>query len=73
MLLIQDSPWGLNEDGLKGLQSVIRKKQQGIREKMAHARHCYLQVLSGAEDINFLHVVQADYSDSDSEISDDAL
>lgn len=39
----------------------------------ANARYSYLQVLTGAETTNFLHGVSDDYSDSDSDISDDAL
>ncbi|XP_030253197.1 uncharacterized protein LOC115569309 [Sparus aurata] len=70
---VQNSPWGLSEDGLKGLQSIIRRKQHNIRDMMATARYSYWQVLTGAETINFLHSVSDDYSDSDSDISDDAL
>ncbi|XP_036935335.1 uncharacterized protein LOC119008777 [Acanthopagrus latus] len=70
---MQNSSWGLSEDGLKGLQSIIRKKQHNIRDMMANARYSYLQVLTGAQTINFLHSVSDDYSDSDSDISDDAL
>lgn len=73
MLFIQDSPWGLTENGLKGLQSIFRKWQHHIREMMAHARQCYLQVLTEAETINFLHSVSDDYSDSNNDISDGEL
>ncbi len=58
------SPWGLSEGGLKGLQSIIRKKQQDNREMMANVRHKYLQVLTGAE-TNFLQSVSDNYSESD--------
>ncbi len=37
------------------------------------ARDCYLQVLSGAENINFLNKLSADDYDSDFDISDDEL
>lgn len=69
----KDSPWSLNEDGLKGLQSIIRRKQKDIREMMANVRHKYLKTLTGAETINFLNSASDDYSDSDSDFSDDAL
>lgn len=37
------------------------------------ARDCYLQVLSGAENLNFLNKLSADDYDSDFEMSDDEL
>ncbi|XDV42699.1 hypothetical protein PO909_011316 [Leuciscus waleckii] len=64
---------GLSEEGLKGLQSIILRKQHQIREIKLQARDCYLHILSGAEDINFLYSVSADEYDSDYEISDDGL
>ncbi|KAI9532749.1 hypothetical protein NQZ68_029315 [Dissostichus eleginoides] len=51
---LQNSPLGLSEDGMKGLQIMFRKKQHDIREIKTHARRCYLHVLTGAETISFL-------------------
>lgn len=56
---------------MKGLGSIILKKQWKIREMSA--RDCYLQVLAGAEDMNFLQNATADDFDSESEISDEEL
>ncbi|XP_042577261.1 uncharacterized protein LOC122136760 [Cyprinus carpio] len=67
-----DSPCGLSEEGLKGLQSIILRKQQ-VREMKVQARDCYLQVLSGEGNINFLYSASADEYDSDCEMSDDGL
>ncbi|KAK1901295.1 DmX-like protein 1 [Dissostichus eleginoides] len=67
---IQNLPWSLSEEGLKGVQSIVFRKRQNIREMKTHTRACYLQVLSGAENINFLQsALSEDFdSDSDSEI-----
>ena len=62
LLYFQESRWDLTEEGMKGLGSIILRKQSMIREMRMRARDCYLQVLVGEEDINF---------ESDSEISDD--
>ncbi|KAL0148625.1 hypothetical protein M9458_056065 [Cirrhinus mrigala] len=70
---LQSSLCGLSEEGLKGLQSIIHKKQRKIRDMRVQARDCYLQVLSGAENTNFLNKSSADDYDSDFEISDDEL
>ncbi|RXN30287.1 ATP-binding cassette sub-family D member 3 [Labeo rohita] len=70
---LQSSLCGLSEDGLKGLQSIIHKKQRKIRDMRVQARDCYLQVLSGAVHTNFLNKSSADDYDSDFEISDDEL
>ncbi|GAA6096742.1 uncharacterized protein LOC124379646 isoform X1, partial [Tachysurus ichikawai] len=56
---------GLSEEGLKGLQSIIHRKQHKIRDMRVQARDCYLHVLSGAENINFLNKLSADDYDSD--------
>ncbi|XP_058629933.1 uncharacterized protein LOC131539383 [Onychostoma macrolepis] len=69
---LKNSQCGLSEEGLKGLQSIIHRKQRKIREMRVQARDCYLQVLSGAEN-NFLNKLSADDYDSDFEISDDEL
>ncbi|KAL0172464.1 hypothetical protein M9458_032775, partial [Cirrhinus mrigala] len=61
------------EERLKGLQSIIHKKQRKIRDMRVQARDCYLPVLSGAENTNFLNKSSADDYDSDFEISDDEL
>ncbi|XP_051277243.1 uncharacterized protein LOC127375264 [Dicentrarchus labrax] len=61
---MQESPWALTEDGMKGLQSIAKQKLHRVREIMAFARHCYLQVLTGAE--NFLQSFSEEYSDSNS-------
>lgn len=68
---LKNSQCGLSEEGLKGLQSIIHRKQRKIREMRVQARDCYLQVLSGAE--NNLNKLSADDYDSDFEISDDEL
>ncbi|KAG7473601.1 hypothetical protein MATL_G00097570 [Megalops atlanticus] len=60
--------WGLNEDGIKGLQSLTMKRKQAITRMMKHARDCYAQVLTGT-DMNFQNYT--DEYDSDSELSDD--
>ncbi|KAF3854447.1 hypothetical protein F7725_022502 [Dissostichus mawsoni] len=52
---------------LRGLQSTILRKRQNITERKLQARACYLQVLSGAENVNFLHRASADDYDSDSD------
>ncbi|KAK2836774.1 hypothetical protein Q7C36_014643 [Tachysurus vachellii] len=72
---LKNSQCGLSEEGLKGLQSLIHRKQHKIRDMRVQARVCYLHVLSGAENINFLNKSSADdyYSDSDFENSDDEL
>ncbi|CAM4703719.1 unnamed protein product [Leuciscus chuanchicus] len=70
---MKNSQCGLSEEGLKGLQSIILRKRHQIKEMKAQARDFYLQVLSGAEDINFLYSDSADEYDSDYEISDDGL
>ncbi|KAI9537958.1 hypothetical protein NQZ68_019297 [Dissostichus eleginoides] len=62
-----DLPWVLSEEGLRGLQSTILRKRQKITERKLQARACYLQVLSGAENVNFLHRASADDYDSDSD------
>ncbi|KAF4104369.1 uncharacterized protein LOC131554108 [Onychostoma macrolepis] len=69
---LKNSQCGLSEEGLKGLQSIIHRKQRKIREMRVQARDCYLQVLSGAEN-NLLNKLSADDYDSDFEISDDEL
>ncbi|KAI9520073.1 hypothetical protein NQZ68_021792 [Dissostichus eleginoides] len=68
--LLPNLPWSLSEEGLKGVQSIVFRKRQNIREMKTHTRACYLQVLSGAENINFLQsALSEDFdSDSDSEI-----
>ncbi|RXN35689.1 ATP-binding cassette sub-family D member 3 [Labeo rohita] len=70
---LQSSLCGLSEEGLKGLQSIIHKKQRKISDMRVQARDCYLQVLSGAENTNLLNKSSADDYDSDFEISDDEL
>ncbi|KAF3856940.1 hypothetical protein F7725_017663 [Dissostichus mawsoni] len=68
--LLPNLPWSLSEEGLKGVQSIVFRKRQNIREMKTHTRAYYLQVLSGAENINFLQsALSEDFdSDSDSEI-----
>ncbi|KAI9514156.1 hypothetical protein NQZ68_035620 [Dissostichus eleginoides] len=63
---MQNLPWVLSEEGLRGLQSTILRKRQNITERKLPARACYLQVLSGAENVNFLHRASADDYDYDS-------
>ncbi|KAL1278904.1 hypothetical protein QQF64_025577 [Cirrhinus molitorella] len=70
---LKNSPFGLSEEGLKGLQSIILRKQHKIRNMRKLARDCYLEVLSGGEDINFLKKASADVCDTDYEVSDDDL
>ncbi|XP_033984221.1 uncharacterized protein LOC117480849 [Trematomus bernacchii] len=71
MSCLQNSPLGLSEDGMKGLQSMFRKKQHDIGEMKTHARRCYLQLLTGAETISFLQSLSDESSDCDSDSSDD--
>ncbi|XP_052413701.1 uncharacterized protein LOC127958772 isoform X2 [Carassius gibelio] len=70
---MRNSPCCLSEEGLKGLQSIILRKQHKVREMKVQARDCYLQVLSGEGNINFLYSASADEYDSDCEMSDDGL
>ncbi|XP_051997376.1 uncharacterized protein LOC127654291 [Xyrauchen texanus] len=71
--LFSNSQCGLSEEGLKGLHSIILRKRHQIREMKVRARDCYLQVLSGAENISFLYNASSDEYDSDYDISDDGL
>ncbi|KAI9532229.1 hypothetical protein NQZ68_033853 [Dissostichus eleginoides] len=64
---MQNLPWVLSEEGLRGLQSTILRKRHKITERKLQARACYLQVLSGAENVNFLHRASVDDYDSDSD------
>ncbi|KAK1899177.1 Autophagy-related protein 2 [Dissostichus eleginoides] len=68
---LQNSPLGLSEDGMKGLQIMFRKKHHDIREIKTHARRRYLHVLTGAETISFLQSLSDESSDCDSDSSDD--
>ncbi|KAI5101618.1 hypothetical protein C0J45_8821 [Silurus meridionalis] len=72
---LKNSQCGLSEEGLKGLQSIIHRNQCKIRDMRVQARDCYLHVLSGAENINFLNKSSADDYDSESDFenSDDEL
>ncbi|KAJ4931160.1 hypothetical protein JOQ06_025458 [Pogonophryne albipinna] len=70
---LQNSPLGLSEEGMKGLQSMFRKKQHDIREMKTHARRYHLHVLTGAETISFLQSLSDESSDCDSGSSDDTL
>lgn len=63
-----DSPWSLSADGQKGLQSILKRKQQDTTETMAGVKTKYLHTLTGGE-VNFLDGL-SDFSDSDSEFSD---
>lgn len=59
---------------MKGLQSLIKRKQQNIRDMSADVRKKYLKTLPGAETNNLLNSAsEEDYSDSESEFSDDEL
>ena len=73
MFYILDSPWSLSEEGSNGLQSIIQKKLCNIREVVRHTQQCYLQVLSGAGNVNLLDNDDDDEYDIDSEMSDDEL
>ncbi|XP_041839624.1 uncharacterized protein LOC121638734 [Melanotaenia boesemani] len=65
---MQDSPWNLSADGQKGLQSILKRKQQDTTEMMAGVKTKYFHTLTGGE-VNFLDSL-SDFSDSDSEFSD---
>jgi hypothetical protein len=54
---------------------MIKKKRHFITEMMANAKHCYLQVLTAAEGAQMINSQDTsdDYSDNDSDISDDAF
>ncbi|KAG1933624.1 si:dkey-29d5.2 [Pimephales promelas] len=71
--LFSNSQCDLSGEGLKGLHSIILRKRHQIREMKVQARDCYLQVLSGAENISFLDNASSDEYDSDDDISDDGL
>ncbi|KAI9525209.1 hypothetical protein NQZ68_009889 [Dissostichus eleginoides] len=68
---IQNLPWSLSEERLKGVQSIVFRKRQNISEMKTHTRACYLQVLSGAENINFLQSASSEDFDSDSDLETD--
>ena len=55
---------------MTGLQCMIKKKRH-----LANAKHCYLQVLTAAEGAQMINSQDTsdDYSDNDSDISDDAF
>ncbi|KAI4829811.1 hypothetical protein KUCAC02_001476 [Chaenocephalus aceratus] len=69
--LLPNLPWSLSEEGLKGVQSIVFRKRQNIREIKTHTRACYLQVLSGAENIKFLQSASSEDFDSDSDLEID--
>ncbi|XP_039464390.1 uncharacterized protein LOC120437933 isoform X2 [Oreochromis aureus] len=61
----EGSHCGLSEEGLRGLQSIILRKRHNVKQNKLHARQCYMQVLSGAKNINLDHTSDDDfYSDS---------
>ncbi|XP_073672422.1 uncharacterized protein [Paramisgurnus dabryanus] len=68
-------PCGLSGECIKGLQSIILRKHHKVKEMKVLARDCYLQVLSGSENINFLENSSSDEYESDNEMyeSDDEL
>ena len=70
----QDSPWQLSEEGVKGLSCLLNRKQWNMNNVMMQSRECYLQVLSGAENVSFLdededddNIGDGDYFESDSD------
>lgn len=67
--IFKSSHCGLSEEGLRGLQSIILRKRHNVKQNKLHARQCYMQVLSGAENINLDHTSDDDFY-SDSEFSD---
>ncbi|XP_024659438.2 uncharacterized protein LOC112435300 isoform X3 [Maylandia zebra] len=67
--IFKSSHCGLSEEGLRGLQSIILRKRQNVKQNKLHARQCYMQVLSGAKNINLDHTSDDDFY-SDSEYSD---
>ncbi|XP_039465764.1 uncharacterized protein LOC120439117 [Oreochromis aureus] len=63
--IFKSSHCGLSEEGLRGLQSIILRKRHNVKQNKLHARQCYMQVLSGAKNINLDHTSDDDfYSDS---------
>ncbi|MEQ2286189.1 hypothetical protein AMECASPLE_039731 [Ameca splendens] len=62
----------LNDEGLKGLQSVILRQREQVKQVKLQARERYLHALSGAENINFDSASDDEFY-SDSECSDDGL
>ena len=73
-ILPLDSPWDLNEEGMKGLRCILLNKLYNNQKVRMRSRERYLQVLTGAEDITFLDNPpdEDDYDyDSDSDFSED--
>lgn len=79
MFYIQDSPWGLDKEGLKGLQSIIKRKLWNMKEAMVRSRESYLQIFAGAETFSFSESSDDDDGDDDDyryicyELSDEEL
>ena len=49
---VQGETWGLLQDGIQGLQSLMLKNLQASNSMAKHAKNCYVQVLTEKE-INF--------------------
>lgn len=62
----------LNDEGLGGLQSIILRELQHLKQMKLQAREYYLQTLSGAESVSFDDTSDDDFG-SDSEASDNSL
>lgn len=58
--------WGLLEDGIQGLQSLMMKKRQASNSLAKHAKKCYVQVLTETE-MNFDSDSEEYHTSSDSE------
>ncbi|MEQ2249733.1 hypothetical protein ILYODFUR_032288, partial [Ilyodon furcidens] len=56
----------LTDEGLKGLQSIILREREQVKQVKLQARERYLHALSGAENVNFDPASDDEfYSDSD--------
>ncbi|XP_062384555.1 uncharacterized protein LOC134071734 [Sardina pilchardus] len=58
--------WGLLQDGIQGLQSLMMKNKQATNNIAKHAKNCYVQVLTGTE-MNFDSDSDEYHTSSDSE------
>lgn len=63
---IVDSTWGLDKEGLKGLQSIIQHKLWDMNKMAVRWRETYLQILAGAETFSLSESSEDDGDDDDS-------
>ncbi|XP_032441861.1 uncharacterized protein LOC116734515 isoform X3 [Xiphophorus hellerii] len=68
----KSSSCSLTDEALRGLQSIILRELQHLKQMKLQAREHYLQTLSGAESVSFDNTSDDDFG-SDSEASDNSL